>query len=198
MGHLIPIIQLMQGLTLVNAKAYALFRKDNSSDMILLGLNLTELQPISTDALPRNGVHSIVATKTDLSAAAYPALSTASLYALNKGTSVLYFTKGSTIGSFDVTSKAFTASTYSFPAGEEITYIKFIDAQYDIAANNFRNLVVATYLNGNYKIYRFTVSGNTFTQTGTLLQGAGRVKSLQYVVPNTGNPTFNNSQYRYY
>lgn len=197
-GTLDPNYPTDGGTNLVNEKAYALLRKDNSTNLLVLGLNLTELQPLSTDALPRNGAHSIVATKTELVAATYPALSTAGLYAMNKGNSTLYFTNGSTIGSFDLSTKAYAPGIYSF-AGEEITYIKFIDAQYDVVtANNFRNLVVATYLNGNYKVYRFTVSGNALTQTGLLLQGTGRVKSLQYVVPNTGTPTFNNSQYRYY
>jgi len=182
-----------------NGRAYGLLKKDNSSDMFLVGLNTQLLLP----GVYGNGGFSPVAFKLDLPASNFPDLTSASLYAINKNNPVLYFAKGSTIGFYNIDTKIYNNNMYSFAGGEEITYIKFIDAQYDsITANNFRNLVVATYLNGTYKVYRFIVLGNTLTQTGTVFQGAGRVKSLIYATPNSSSTatytSFFHSMYRYY
>lgn len=189
----------LDSLSSANGRAYGLLKKDNSSDMFLVGLNTELLIP----ARYGNGGFSPVAFKQDLPASTYPDLVSASLYAINKNNPILYFAKGSTIGLYNIDTKTYNANMYSFAGGEEITYVKFIDAQYDsITANNFRNLVVATYLNGKYKVYRFTVLGSTLTQTGTLFEGAGRIKSLIYAVPNgSSTATFTslfNSMYRYY
>ncbi|PTT00070.1 hypothetical protein DBR11_10895 [Pedobacter sp. HMWF019] len=189
----------LDSLSSSNGRAYGLLKKDNSNDMLLVGLNTELLIP----ARYGNGGFSPVAFKLDLPASSYPDLTSASLYAINKNNPILYFAKGNTIGFYNIDAKVYNSSMYNFGAGEEITYIKFIDAQYDsITANNFRNLVVATYLNGKYKVYRFTVLGNTLTQTGTLFEGTGRIKSLIYAVPSGySSATFtslSDSMYRYY
>lgn len=174
-----------------NGRAYGLLKINNSNNMSLLGLNLQEIQPI-TD---RDMRHSPVRSQETLSAATYPELTSASLYALNKNTPILYFTNANRIGSYTIDNRAYNTNLYSFPAGEEITYIKFLDLQYD-SPTTFRNLVVATYTAGRYKIYRFAVLGNTLTPTGTIMEGTGRVKTMIYTSPNTYN--FFNGMYRYY
>lgn len=189
----------LDSLTSSNGRAYGLLKKDNSSDMVLVGLNTELLIP----ARYSNGSFSPVAFKQDLSASSYPDLTSASLFAINKNNPILYFAKANTIGFYNIDTKIYNNNMYSFTGGEEITYIKFIDAQYDpVTANNFRNLVVATYLNGKYKIYRFTVLGNTLMQTGVIFEGIGRIKSLIYAVPNgNDSSTFtylSHSMYRYY
>lgn len=176
-----------------NGRAYALLRKDGSSNMILTGLNLQEILPVQGG----NFSHSIIRSKDDLPAATYPELTSAKLYALNKNSPVLYFASTNRIGMYNIDSKAYKTNFYSFPAGEEISYIKFIDQQYDSpATNNFRNLVVATYQAGKYKIYRFTIAGNMLIPTEKILEGIGKVKSLLYSSPNVND--FMNGIYRYY
>ncbi|WP_025146534.1 PKD-like family lipoprotein [Pedobacter jeongneungensis] len=181
-----------------NGRAYGLLKKDNSSDMMLVGLNTELLLPSRYG----NGNFSPIAFKRDLLSSSYPDLASASLFAINKNNPIIYFAKGSNLGYYNIDTQVYSSSMYNF-GGEEITYVKFIDAQYDaITANNFRNLVVATYLNGKYKVYRFTVLGTTLTQTGAVFEGTGRIKSLIYAVPN-GNSTATftslfHSMYRYY
>lgn len=179
-------------------RAYGLLKKDNSNDLFLVGLNTELLIPARY-----NANFSPVAFKQDLPASTYPDLVSASLYTINKNNPILYFAKGGKIGYYNIDAKTYETSMYSFSAGEEITYIRFIDADYDTnSVNNFRNLVVATYLNGKYKVYRFTVLGNTLSQTGVPFEGSGRIKSLIYAVPNSysyqGFTTLNDGMYRYY
>jgi hypothetical protein len=196
LGGQLAFLEGMDGsldtLLTTNGRAYGLLKRNNSSDMVLLGLNLAELIPIRY-----NGTHSPIRYADTLMASTYPDLTSATLYALNKNNPILYFTNGNKIGAYNIDSKTYINNLYSFPTGEEITYIKFINCQYDnSAAYNFTSLVVATYSNGNYKVYQFTVLGNTLNQTGTLFQGTGRVKSLIYATPNT-SPFFY-AMYRYY
>jgi hypothetical protein len=182
-----------------NGRAYALLKKNNNNDMFLLGLNTELLIP----ARYGNAGYSPIAFKQDLTSANYPELTSASLYAMNKNNPVLYFAKGNTIGSYNIETKVYSTGLLTLPAGEEITYVKFLDVQYDnISANNFRNFVVATFLNGNYKIYRFAVLGNTFSQVGATFEGAGRIKSLIYTIPSSSSSasysSLFHSMYRYY
>jgi len=180
---------------LATTRAYGLLKKTGSSDLQLLGLNMYELL-----ATPNGATHSIVRTSETLSSSSLPDLTSATLFTLNKNNPILYYVKGNRIGSYNIDTRVHTANAYSLPNGEEITFIKFIDCQYDnVITNNFRNLVVATYLNGKYKVYRFTVLGNTIAQTGTLFEGTGKVKSLMFSSPNTTATTgFANSLYTYY
>ncbi|PUZ22428.1 hypothetical protein GA0116948_10917 [Chitinophaga costaii] len=179
-------------LLTTNGRAYGLLKRDNSSDMVLLGLNLAELIPSRY-----NGAHSPIRYADTLLASQYPNLTSASLYALNKNNPILYFANANKIGAYSIDSKNYIDNLYSFPAGEEITYMKFINCQYDTPASyNFTNLVVATYSGGNYKIYQFNVLGNTLNQTGSVYQGTGRVKTMLYTTPNT--TSFYYSMYRYY
>lgn len=188
----------LDSLASSNGRAYGLLKKDNSNDMFLVGLNTELLLP----ARYGNGAYSPVAFKQELPASSYPELASASLYAIHKNNPILYFAKGGTIGYYDIGTQVYNPAMYSF-SGEEITYLKFIDAQYDnISANNFRNLVVATYLNGKYKIYRFNVLGNSLVPAQNIMEGTGKVKSLIYAVPNgSSSATFTSlfhAMYRYY
>lgn len=196
MGGKMVFMENMDGsldtLLTTNARAYALLKKDNSNEMWLLGLNIPEIIPTRY-----NGAHSPIRYADTLSYARFPELTSASFYALNKNNPILYYTNGNKISSYNIDTKTLNDNIYSFSAGEEITYIKFINCQYDTPATyNFTNLVVATYTNGSYKIYRFNVLGNSLIATGTVFTGTGRVKSLIYTTPNIS--TFFNSMYRYY
>ncbi|MDE1193451.1 MAG: PKD-like family lipoprotein [Arachidicoccus sp.] len=178
-------------LLTTNGRAYGLLRKDNSKDLVLLGLNLAELIPTRY-----NGAHSPVRYADTITEAKHSDITSASLYALNKNNPILYYTNDNQIGAYNIESKS-SQNIYSFPSGETITYIKFIDCEYDTpTTNNFTQLVVATYNNGHYKVYRFTVLGNTLVQSGSVMEGNGKVKSLIYTTPNT--TSFFNAMYRYY
>jgi len=196
MGGKLAFMENMDGsldtILTTNTRGYALVKKDNSNDMWLLGLNLAEIIPTGY-----NGTHSPIRYADTLLASRYPDITSASLYTLNKNNPVLYFTNGNKIGSYSIDTKTYISNLYSFPANEEITYIKFINCQYDTPTTyNFTNLVVATYTGGTYKVYRFTILGNTLVQTGTVFTGTGRVKTMIYTTPNT-TPLFW-AMYRYY
>jgi len=74
--------------------------------------------------------------------------------------------------------------------------MKFIDCQYDTYTYNIRNLLVATYNNGTYKIYRYLVEGNVLTQIGSVMSGTGKVKQVIYASPDSYN--FQSYMFRYY
>lgn len=175
-----------------NGRAYGLLRRNGGNNMALVGLNLQEIQPISG----RNLTHSPIRSLVELPSANYPELTSASTYALNKNNPILYFANANKIGTYSIDNGAYSTSIYTFGVGEEITYMKFLDQQYDTpSSNTFRNLVVGTHSSGKYKIYRFVVLGNTLSPVGTIMEGTGKVKTLLYASPNTAN--FFNAMYRY-
>ncbi|SEM72400.1 PKD-like family protein [bacterium A37T11] len=179
-------------LLTTNGRAYALLQPNAITGKVLLGLNLAELVPTQ-----HNGAHSPIRYADTLLASHYPDLVNASYYTLHKGQPILYFSYQNKLGSYQIESKNYLNQLHSFDPGEEITYLKYLDCQYDSPTSyNFSRLVVATYSNGKYKIYQFSVLGNSLHQEGPLLQGEGKVKSLIYSSPAT--TAFFNALYRYY
>jgi len=174
--------------------AYALFKETTRNDRaILFGLDLAQIDPNVTSS---NGKFSPIVSADTLDYATYPDLGKATLFTLHKNYPILYFAQANHMGSYNIETKLYNESALSLPVGEEITYMKFIDCQYDTYTYNIRNLLVATYNNGTYKIYRYLVEGNVLTQIGSVMSGTGKVKQVIYASPDSYN--FQSYMFRYY
>lgn len=184
--------------TVYSQRAYALFHEDNREDRcILLGLDLAQVD--ASQYQFGNGQFSPIMDADTILYSRVPALKDADILALHKTAPNLYIANGNTISRYDVQTHAYRANVKTFPADETITYMHYIVNQYDTyngVGNTFENLVVATYKSdGTYRIYRFRIAGDNFTQQGNIYTGEGKVKTLLYVSPYA---TMVNNIYRYY
>lgn len=181
--------------TLYSQRAYAMFHETDRTDRcILLGLDLAQVDPLQS--LYGATKYSPVMYADTISYDKYPAMKTATTFAMHKNYPLLYFAQGNQLNSYLIDNKTIRQGLVTYSAGEEITYMHFAECVYD--TKNFRNLIVATYnpSNATYKVYRYTVAGNDIIQVGDPFTGKGKVKSLIYSAPNYSY--WNNNVYRNY
>jgi hypothetical protein len=112
-------------------------------------------------------------------------IATADLYAINRTKDFLYYTKANNISYYDMANQTETV-IHSLAPGEEITYIhhsKYTEP--DATEYNFDKLVVASYSNGNYKVYLFDIlnDGKLKTDDPIIIEGEGKVAHTLYVSP---------------
>lgn len=178
-------------------RAYALFHETGRTDRcIVLGLDLAQVDQSQS----KHGAfaYSPVMWADTLDYSKAPALETATLMALHKEYPLIFFVNGNQIGTYYIATQDYKENFITLPAGEEVTYMHYLDITYDDAATYQNCLVVATYAQatGEYKIYRYRINGNDVHQEGTVYSGKGKVKSLMFATPTTAKWQY--QLYRYY
>lgn len=98
-----------------------------------------------------------------------------------------YTTEGSnSVCMYNVTTNTDMGSVLDLPAGEEVTMIQheYWLCTYDATEYQFNNVAVATYKDGNYKLYMYNViAGQPDGEPVAVYEGEGRVQDLVYVSP---------------
>ncbi|MCR8668026.1 PKD-like family lipoprotein [Aestuariibaculum sp. M13] len=177
--------------------AYSLFRKHDDQDALFLygfdydkfveGFYYYYPNPgdYSNYTLYKAGRNNPITFEKRLSHAEYAMLTSAGFYAMNKGNNILYFANSSSIGLYNMDSDTYNPSFIkNIPAGEEITYLKYINTNFSSLDPNFTGLVVATYQSGTdtYKIYRYQLNGlSTVELQDDIKTGQGKVSDVLYV-----------------
>lgn len=160
-----------------HTRAYAIFHPNQSPNEVrLLGLNMAELNQWT-----HNGTHSPIRSSVAISNSAFQ---TASLYTLHKKMPVLYFANNNTVSSYHIDDKTWLIDRYTFPADEQITFMKYLNCDYSNDSYKVNHLYIATYKAGNYKLYKFSTANNTLVQDGTPLEGKGKIKTILYMSPD--------------
>ena len=156
-----------------HTRAYALFYTPKLKDkVVLLGLNMAELSGASNKAQ-----HSPIRSADTLSNTTFI---DASHYTLNKLYPLLYFSKNNVLGMYNIDTKKMNLAYHTFSAGEEITFMKYINYSYtDANGYKMSHLFVATHVKGNYKLYQFEATANNLKLVD-VIQGTGKVHSIHY------------------
>lgn len=180
--------------TLYRQRAYALFHESGRNDRcILLGLDLAQIDPGQSEFGATK--YSPIMYSDTISYDKFPALQSATLFAMHKNYPLLYFAQGNKIGSYLIDGKTIKENIITYPSGEDVTYLHFTECLYDI---NFRYLVVATYstATNSYQVHRYAIAGNDINEVGSPFTGTGKVKTMIYSSPNYYY--WNNNVYRNY
>ena len=168
-----------------NYAGYALMQKNGVSDkLVLYGLNLLEA---TTFRYALSSIQNPIRFERELTVASCPAnFVSADHYTLHQTQKWLYYTKGNTIGYYDIENDVFHDNIYTVP-GSQVTYINYLQNNYDaelnwdgsVAGNDYRfnHLIVASTDGSNYTVSTFNISSNgaltpvsdrTFTGTGKI------------------------------
>lgn len=99
----------------------------------------------------------------------------AKVFANNRNFAVLYYDNKNKLGMYDISSDS-QKDIYTFTEGEEITYIH--NSIY--YSDKMDKIVVATYKNGDYKLYLFDILAGAPTGEPVIYEGKGRVKEVIY------------------
>lgn len=106
-------------------------------------------------------------------------------WAPNLDNDIIYFSEGNSIYSCNVNAYYQEREQVVFPAGEEVTHMRHL--KYSDATNpenNFSYLVVATYLNGKYKVYLYNIQAGNLQNLPQILEGEGKVGGVVYINNN--------------
>lgn len=158
---------------------YALLEKRTSPDSLLLFR-------MSHNEISRNtgGNYSQVAqidTLPNISRLKY-----AERYAIHEYSQYLYFTIGGKVWSYNLTTFLDSGKHLLDFGTEEITYMKYIRANYDIIPEyNFDCLVIGTHVGGNYKLYFYKVTAGVPGELWQTLEGEGKLKTFVYAAPGS-------------
>ncbi|MEJ5053830.1 PKD-like family lipoprotein [Sphingobacterium sp. MYb382] len=131
-------------------------------------------------------------TKDTLIASTFPILS-ADIIGGSYDNDILYYAKGNQLFAMDYSSLESTLQT-TFGLDEKITLIQHI--KYPVPGANVVNkinyLAVATYANGRYKVWLFSINslGRLVPKTTPDFQGSGRVTCVTYLENGEGSRTF--------
>lgn len=109
-------------------------------------------------------------------------LHTATLFASNEKTAqLIYFIDGNKPYYYDVTTdNEYELNFSGLPSDETITYIS--NRYSDIVSPVFDYLTIATYKNGNYKVYMYNmVGGLPYGEAVRVVSGTGKVKETHYL-----------------
>lgn len=117
----------------------------------------------------------------------------AEVIAGNYDNDMLYYAKDNELYLMDFVSLQSTLQA-SFAPGEEITCIQHIKYPVPVpgAQNKVNHIAVATYSNGKYKIYLFSITslGTLVAKTSADYEGEGRVSCIHYLENGQGSRVF--------
>lgn len=120
-----------------------------------------------------------------ISVAACPEFYKSEIFAGDKDHTVFYYGNEDKVSMYNMVAKTETASIATFD-GEEITYIKnYCWSSSSDADYNFNYLVVATYKDGRYKVYMYSlISGIPDPSIEPIIyEGEGKITDMCYVTP---------------
>ncbi|WP_167610833.1 PKD-like family lipoprotein [Maribellus sediminis] len=118
-------------------------------------------------------------------------LQKAGIVTANKDEAMIYFSVNSEVWSRNL-ANGNEQKQFSFPAGEEISFIRHL--KYTPSSDpsfNFNYVVVATTTGDGYKIYCFQKSsGNLAAEPDFTMEGSGKVGAVLYISPKVGYNTY--------
>lgn len=171
-----------------NYAGYALMQKNGESGkLVLYGLSLLEA---TTFRYALSSIQNPIRFERELNIASCPAnFVSADNYTLHQTQKWLYYTKGNSVGYYDIANDVFHDNIYTVP-GSQITYINYVqnnfDAEFDwqgnVSGNDYRfsNLVVASTDGSNYTVSCFNVgsNGSLTAVSDRTFTGTGKIKSM--------------------
>lgn len=156
---------------------YAIFESKDNSKRLIYSLDIKEMKAF------KNGILSVKEVPSSLK------FRNATWFAPNRATAkIIYFVSDNKIYAYDIISGEEELLNFEGLSSDEITYFDNIYFHFENDNNKkFDYIVIATYNNGKYKLSLYNhVGGRPIGAPVRVLEGDGKIKTLQYTSPLAG------------
>lgn len=156
---------------------YAIFESKDNSKRLLYSLDITEMKEF------KNGITDIVEIPSTMK------FRNATWFAPNRATAkLIYFVSDNKIYSYDINSGNEELLNFEGLSADEITYFDNIFFHFENDKNKkFDHIAIATHNNGKYCLRLYNhVGGKPLGAPIKVIEGEGKIKTLQYVSPLAG------------
>lgn len=171
-----------------------------NADLLYIGVKMGEIYPENTYALMKSRAEEKYLLVKLLSKYTSPyrnpvvktqeldnslKILSADFRAMAKDYNLMYFSKGQELWSFDVEQFREVKQNVTIPVDEEITYMEYLRFTPSFDKTKwFNSLMVATNVNGKYKLYRYDVMAGKLQPGVVIGEGGGRIIRACYLYMN--------------